>query len=63
MVIKENIVLVESVQNEYRNELGRDYQSYKNHVNRIIILCLYLNPELNDEQVKKVIIAAYFLMI
>lgn len=60
MEIIENIGLVEDLLNYYKKELGKDYHSYKNHVYRIINLCRYLHPDLNEEHEKKVFIAACF---
>jgi hypothetical protein len=59
MLIEERIPLLEEILNEWKKEIGKDYQAYKNHVYRVVQFCLALHNS-NEEEREKIIVAACF---
>ena len=57
--VETRIPLVEEVLSEYENEIGSDFQGYRNHVYRTINFCLAQRPLANDER-EKILIAGCF---
>ena len=58
-IIEERIPLLEEILGTWKNELGSDYEGYKNHVYRMIHFCFALHT-CTDEERKKIIIAGCF---
>ena len=58
-IIKEHIPLLEEILGTWKNELGSDYEGYKNHVYRMIHFCFALHT-CTEEERKKIIIAGCF---
>lgn len=56
--MKNSIRLIEKILNNYRNELGKDFEKYSNHVHRVFALCLELDTLENN--IEKYAIAAVF---
>lgn len=59
MLIEKRIPLLEEILGEWENEIGKDYQGYKNHVYRVVHFCLAFHPS-NEEEREKIIIAGCF---
>lgn len=59
MEIEKNIPLAEKILGEWKNEIGRDYEGYKNHVYRMIHFCFARN-DFKAEVREKIIIAGCF---
>lgn len=59
MTIEENLPLVEEILGGWKDELGRDYAGYKNHVYRMVHFCFAQN-DFTPEERKKIIIAGCF---
>jgi hypothetical protein len=59
MMIEERIPLLEEILEEWRKEIGKDYQGYRNHVYRVVHFCSALHP-CNEEEREKIIIAGCF---
>ena len=60
MKIDSNIPLLEEILADYKDVIGGDFQSYKNHVYRVVNFCFLLKPDIDDEQKKRIVIAACF---
>ncbi len=58
-IIEERIPLLEEIFGTWENELGSDYEGYKNHVYQMIHFCFALHA-CTDEERKKIIIAGCF---
>lgn len=50
----------EDILNKYAQALGRDYQAYTNHVQRVIRFCFLLEKDLDPAQREQIVIAACF---
>ncbi len=59
MLIEKSIPLLEEILGNWKKEIGKDYQGYKNHVYRLVHFCLALHPS-NEEEREKIIIAGCF---
>lgn len=59
MKIEERIPLLEDIFEKWKNELGNDYDGYKNHVYRMVNFCFALQS-VNHEEREKIIIAGCF---
>lgn len=59
MVMEKNIPLLEEILGNWKNELGNDYEGYKNHVYRMINFCFALHDYTAEER-DKIIIAGCF---
>ena len=59
MLIEEHIPLLEEILDEWKKEIGKDYQAYKNHVYRVVHFCLALHDS-NEEEREKIIITGCF---
>jgi len=59
MKLEEQLPLLESILDEWREPLGDDYQAYRNHVYRVVNFCLVLHPADPDDR-DKFIIAGCF---
>ena len=44
----------------YQNKLGKDFQAYKNHVHRVAILTLKIQQKTEEEDERKIAIAAVY---
>ncbi|MCD4719912.1 MAG: HD domain-containing protein [Desulfobacula sp.] len=60
MEIRSNIPLLEEILAEYKDVIGEDFRSYKNHVYRVVNFCLRLKQDTDNEQEERIIIAACF---
>lgn len=60
MIIEDNLSLVETLLEEYRNALGRDFLAYRNHVYRVVNFCFQLSPNLEGTQRERIIVAGCF---
>lgn len=58
-MIIESIPLLDDILNEWKDTLGDEFLGYKNHANRMILLCFTLKKCDQDEK-HKIIIAAAF---
>jgi len=56
--MKDNNKIIEEILTQYSNELGKDFQTYRNHVYRIFTICLTLDNDRQNEE--KYAIAAAF---
>ena len=52
--------LVDEILASYCNVIGKDFDSYRNHVTRMLNFCHYLLPDISEEESKKIQIAAAF---
>jgi hypothetical protein len=59
MLIEKSIPLLEEILGNWEEEIGKDYQGYKNHVYRLVHFCLAFHPD-NEEDREKIIIAGCF---
>ena len=59
MLVEKSIPLLEEILKKWENEIGIDYQGYKNHVYRLVHFCLAFHPG-NEEERDKIIIAGCF---
>ena len=59
MEIEESIPLLEEILDKWKNELGKDYPGYRNHVYRMIHFCFALHNCDNEER-EKITIAGCF---
>lgn len=59
MTIEDRIPLLEEILGEWKNELGKDFAGYKNHVYRMINFCFTQN-DFSDDEREKIIIAGCF---
>lgn len=59
MAIEARIPLLEEILGKWKNEIGKDFAGYKNHVYRMIHFCFAQN-NFNDEERNKIIIAGCF---
>ncbi len=50
---------VDEILSEWRDEIGKDYTAYENHVNRVVLFCCALG-ETTPEERRKITIAASF---
>lgn len=55
----EHLEEVEQLTSHWKNALGSNYQAYRNHIYRVINLCALLD-DLNDTELRQVVIAACF---
>ncbi len=60
MTVKGEITLVETLLEEYRGVLGRDFVAYRNHVYRVVNFCFHMKPNLDDEQRERIVVAGCF---
>lgn len=61
MIIKQEILLLEEILNGWKDGIGKDMQSYKNHVYRMIHCCFALHDATEDEQ-KKLLLLVFFMI-
>lgn len=59
MRIERNIPLIEEILEEWRENIGIDYNGYKNHVYRVVNYCFNMRKNNQDDN-EKIIIAACF---
>jgi hypothetical protein len=59
MKIEKQLPLVEEILGEWKNEIGRDYAGYKNHVYRVIHFC-FAQDDFSEEEREKIIVAGCF---
>jgi hypothetical protein len=59
MAIEAHIPFLEEILGQWKNEIGKDYQGYKNHVYRMINFCFALH-DCDEEARQKIIIAGCF---
>ncbi len=59
MDIEQNIPLLEEILSDWKALIGSEYDGYRNHVYRMIHLCLALK-DCNEQEREKIIIAAAF---
>ena len=59
MAIEEHIALLDEILGKWKDEIGKDYVGYKNHVYRMVNFCFALHDCTPDER-QKVIIAGCF---
>lgn len=65
MSIQKTIPLIEEILGAYREQIGVDYQGYKNHVYRMVHFCFWLCEQdegviLDDDNRQKILTAACF---
>jgi len=60
MQVTKHFETTDDILKQYQSIIERDYEGYRNHVTRMLNICHYLNPELNNEQSQKLQIAAAF---
>ena len=53
------IPLLDSILDEWKQTIGNDFEGYKNHVYRMVNFCFALNP-CSEEEREKIVIAAAF---
>lgn len=56
---EKQIPLLDSILDEWKQTIGKDFEGYKNHVYRMVNFCFALNP-CSEEEREKVVIAAAF---
>ncbi len=59
MLIEKSIPLLEEILGNWEEEIGKDYQGYKNHVYRLVHFCFAFHPD-DEEDREKIIIAGCF---
>jgi hypothetical protein len=59
MKVAENIPLLDEILGQYRDEIARDYDGYRNHVYRMVNFCFARN-DFSDEAKEKIVIAGAF---
>ena len=59
MEIEKQISLLDSIFEEWRTTIGKDFEGYKNHVYRMVNCCFALKP-CSEEEHEKIVIAAAF---
>ena len=59
MFIETSIPLLEEILGEWQQEIGNDFQAYKNHIYRVVHFCLMLHRS-NEVEREKIIIAGCF---
>jgi hypothetical protein len=55
-IITENLT-IDSILSKHKNELGNDFEKYKNHVYRVYNLCLYLGLENDRFNILEIVVA------
>lgn len=60
MRLENNIPLIEEILEEWRANLGKNYNGYKNHVYRVVNFCFNLHQSNHDDDDNKIIIAGCF---
>lgn len=58
-MIEHEISLLEEILGQWKEQIGSDYQGYRNHVYRMLHFCFYLSKPTEEER-KKLIISAAF---
>jgi hypothetical protein len=56
---EKQIPLLDSILDEWKQTIGKDFEGYKNHVYRMVNFCFALNP-CSAEEREKIVIAAAF---
>lgn len=59
MQIEKQISLLDSIFDEWKTTIGKDFEGYKNHVYRMVNCCFSLKP-CSEEEREKILIAAAF---
>jgi hypothetical protein len=59
MAVEEHLPFLEEILDNWKQDLGKDYLGYKNHLYRMINFCFALRP-CNTEERQKIIIAGCF---
>ncbi len=59
MTLEDHISLLETILDEWRDTIGRQYEPYKNHVYRVMNICFALHECTEDDR-EKLIIAGCF---
>lgn len=59
MTVTEQIPLIDELLAEWRPEIGRDFDGYRNHVYRVVNFC-FAHGDFGDDDKKKIVIAGCF---
>ena len=59
MQVEANFPLVDKILQDWRQEIGEDYEGYRNHVYRVLIFCTAFRS-FNEEEMEKLEIAGAF---
>ena len=59
MQVEKPIPLLDSILEEWKTTIGKDFEGYKNHVYRMVNCCFALKP-CSEEEREKIVIAAVF---
>ncbi len=59
MAIEERIPLLEEILEEWKEQIGKDYRAYRNHVYRVVHFCLALHDS-DEEERERIVIAGGF---
>ena len=59
MQVEKQIPLLDSILEEWKTTIGKDFEGYKNHVYRMVNCCFALKP-CSEEEREKIVIAAVF---